>query len=157
MLALLTVPVVLVTEIRVLEALVAIVAAASILGRGRWRWASAHKLNRPFDQLVQLASVQPDPSAAWAVVDLDALTFGHDEFNGLANRTQHGSAFLRKSSVVQGIVRSRSYRFLSAHLPFNAPSCPATTSIVYSGVHRSEAAPRAADNSVGSLTLLNFG
>jgi hypothetical protein len=105
--ALLTVPVVLVTEVRVLESLAVVVAARSILGRGRRRWATTHQLNRPFDQLVQFASVQPHAPAGRSVVNLYALPIGHDELDGLANRTEHGNAFLGKSGVLNGIVGSR--------------------------------------------------
>ena len=34
---------------------------------------------RQLDQFVQLATVEPDAAAAGAVVDLDALAFGHQQ------------------------------------------------------------------------------
>lgn len=114
MLALLTVTITLVTEVRVLEALSAVVAARSVLGWGRRCSATADKLNRSFDQLVQFASIQPDPTAGRAVVDLDALAIGHDEVHALADRAEQGEAFLWKVGGVTGIVCSGAYRFLSA-------------------------------------------
>jgi hypothetical protein len=42
------------------------------------------------------------------------LAICHGELDGLANRTEHGNAFLGKSGVLKGIVGSRAYRFLSA-------------------------------------------
>jgi hypothetical protein len=93
-LALLTVAVILATEVRVLEALAVVVPSGLFLDMTGQSWGATHKLNRPFDQLVQFASIQPHASAGRAIVDLDALAIGHDEFYALADRTEHDNAFL---------------------------------------------------------------
>ncbi len=90
MLALLTVAVVLVTEVRVLEAVAAFVRSARCLGRSRCGRRTTQLQNRSFDQLVEFASIQPHASAGRAVVDFDPLAIGHHEINALADRAEHG-------------------------------------------------------------------
>jgi hypothetical protein len=45
------------------------------------------------EQFVQFATVQPNATAAWAIVDLDTLALGHDEGDVAAGGTFHVGAF----------------------------------------------------------------
>nr|WP_231971795.1 hypothetical protein [Sulfurifustis variabilis] len=50
-------------------------------GGGRFR--------RPIDQFVELAAIQPDPTAFRAIVDLDALSLGHQKIRFHAHGAFH--------------------------------------------------------------------
>src|SRR5690606_10567415 len=43
-----------------------------------------------FDDLVQLAAIEPHTAALGAVIDFDSLPFGHDQVLGFTNGTLHG-------------------------------------------------------------------
>ena len=92
-LALLTLAVILAAEFRVFEALEAVVPLGLLLDMTGHSSGATHKLNRPFDKLVQFTPIQPHALAGRAIVDLDALSIGHDEVYALADSTEHGTAF----------------------------------------------------------------
>ncbi len=62
-------------------------------GSGRRRGRGRGVALLPFDELVELAAVEPDPAALRAVVDLDALAVGHGEGGGV-NGTVHSGDLL---------------------------------------------------------------
>ena len=51
-------------------------------------------LGGTLEDLVQLPPVKPDAPAIRAVIDLDPLTFGHDQVDGSADRTFHNALLL---------------------------------------------------------------
>src|SRR6056297_1985014 len=70
-----------------------IVAAVVLPARvvGGCRRDLLRRRRRALDDLVKLATVEPDAPAFGAIVDLDALTVGHDKFASV-DRALHGFA-----------------------------------------------------------------
>jgi hypothetical protein len=62
---------------------------------GLMHWRNLYRCRRDsaLEQFVQLATVQPNASAGWAIVDLDTLALGHDERGVSAGGTFHDDAF----------------------------------------------------------------
>ncbi|CAG9258538.1 hypothetical protein PCAR4_450014 [Paraburkholderia caribensis] len=74
-------PLLFVTAIAVAVARVALDLIASVVRFGRVLHLG--------QQLVQFAAIEPYATARRAIVDLDALTFGHQQIGGLANGALH--------------------------------------------------------------------
>ncbi|MFM8477782.1 MAG: hypothetical protein ACKOEO_18515, partial [Planctomycetaceae bacterium] len=60
---------------------------------------------RAFDEFVEFATVQPDPSTLWAVVNLNPLAVGHPKFH-FAQGTQHGALLEMDESANVLVIRS---------------------------------------------------
>lgn len=54
---------------------VACIPPQSLRSLRRCNWNSTLQLNRALNQLVEFATVKPDASTSWAIVNLNTLTF----------------------------------------------------------------------------------
>jgi hypothetical protein len=87
---------------------------------GCWVWSAS---SASFYDFVDLAPVQPDTTALWAVVDLDSLAITHNKFC-IVYRTLH-IIFLNYVAVLYGVMLVRAkcgWGFLGQTLSYSAAS-----------------------------------
>lgn len=86
-----------------------LVAVSAGIDRGLLRWESRLRCRNPrppsiafasFNDLVELASVEPDPAALRAIVNLDVLAGAHRELGVFADRALHGAHPLNRNLLI---------------------------------------------------------
>ena len=71
---------------------------------GLWGWRCSDAGCRALYQLVEFAPIKPNASALWAVVNFDALAFGHQQAGFRADGAFHGFLFASVCAINTALV-----------------------------------------------------